>query len=112
LERMRRETGAQFAMVGRGALADPWVFSGHAATVREAAEFLLEYAQVLAELHGAKLAGRAARVKQLLRYWTAADLLGPDRASWLRESDPARLFERLGAAGGLEPRTSSSPSPA
>lgn len=102
LERMRSETGAKYAMVGRGALADPWIFSGHRATRREAGEFLLEYAQVLRDRHGAKLAGRAARVKQLLRYWTAADLLGPDRTSWLREADPARLFERLAQAAGLE----------
>ncbi|HUR29495.1 MAG TPA: tRNA-dihydrouridine synthase family protein [Planctomycetota bacterium] len=108
LERMRRETGAQYAMVGRGALADPWVFSGHRASAREAAEFLLEYAEILRERHGAKLGGRAARVKQLLRYWTAGDLLGPDRAAWLRESDPARLFARLWAAGGLEERAASS----
>jgi tRNA-dihydrouridine synthase C len=101
LERMRRETGAAFAMVGRGALADPWVFSGHKATRAEAAEFLLEYAAILREQHGAKLSGCAARVKQLLRYWTAADLLGPDRRSWLQESDPALLFERLRTAGGL-----------
>src|SRR5687768_9794516 len=43
LERLRNETGARYAMVGRGALADPWVFSGHRATPAEAAGFLLEY---------------------------------------------------------------------
>lgn len=108
LERMRSETGAAFAMVGRGALADPWIFSGHRATAAQAAGFLLEYAGILRDEHGARLSGRAARVKQLLRYWTAGDLLGPDRRSWLQESDPARLFERLGAAGGLDPLASSS----
>ena len=101
LERMRRETGARYAMVGRGALADPWIFGGRAPTRREAAEFLLGYAGVLRERHGARPSGTAARVKQLLRYWTAADLLGPDRASWLREEDPERLFVRLRAAGGV-----------
>jgi tRNA-dihydrouridine synthase C len=101
LERMRSETGARYAMVGRGALADPWVFSGHVASPREAAEFLLEYAEVLRVRHAARPSGRAARVKQLLRYWTAGGLLGAERSSWLRESDPARLFERLSAAGGL-----------
>jgi len=109
LERMRRETGAAFAMVGRGALADPWIFSGHRATAAEAAAFLLEYAEILRVEHAARAAGRAARVKQLLRYWTAGDLLGPDRRSWLQESDPTRLFERLSAAGGLDPLLSSSP---
>lgn len=99
LERMRSETGASFAMVGRGALADPWVFSGHAASPAEAAGFLLEYARRLMERHGAKRSGAAARVKQLLRYWTAADLLGADRKSWLQEADSERLFARLRAAG-------------
>ncbi len=104
LERMRSETGARYAMVGRGALADPWVFCGHAATRAQASGFLLEYARILELRHGAKLAGRAARVKQLLRYWTAADLLGPERNSWLREENPARLFARICEAGGLDPR--------
>lgn len=108
LERMRQETGAAFAMVGRGALADPWIFSGKRASAAEAAGFLLEYAGILRDEHGARASGRAARVKQLLRYWTAGDLLGPDRRSWLQEADPARLFERLCAAGGLDPLANSS----
>lgn len=101
LERMRAETGARYAMVGRGALADPWIFDGRKPTRTEAAGFLLGYAASLRERHGARPAGAAARVKQLLRFWTAADLLGEDRASWLREEDPARLFARLREAGGI-----------
>lgn len=94
LERMRRETGAAFAMVGRGALADPWVFSGRAASGRESAEFLLEYAERLQRI-GASVAGSVARVKQLLAHWTAGDLVGADRAGWMREKDAERLLERL-----------------
>jgi hypothetical protein len=51
-------------------------------------------------------AGRAGRVKQLLQHWSAGDLLGGDRAGWLKERDPERLFARLAAAaeaGAPEP---------
>ncbi|MBM3978124.1 MAG: tRNA-dihydrouridine synthase family protein, partial [Planctomycetes bacterium] len=50
LERMRRETGAAFAMVGRAALGDPWVFGPRRATRAEAARFLLDYFERLIEL--------------------------------------------------------------
>lgn len=104
LERMRRETGAAYAMVGRGALADPWVFSGRAVDAREAAEFLLEYADRL-QRSGASVAGSVARVKQLLSHWTAGDLTGADRASWMREKDAERVLERLRAHAASLART-------
>jgi len=40
-------------------------------------------------------AGRAGRVKQLLQHWVAGDLVGDERASWLKERDPERLLARL-----------------
>jgi tRNA-dihydrouridine synthase len=112
-ERMRKETGCALAMVGRGALADPWIFRGDAVTAEEAAAFLLEYAARLLEGRpaspGGAISPRAAisprgaishrgaagRVKQLLRYWTAGGLVDSDRESWMREADPERLFARL-----------------
>jgi tRNA-dihydrouridine synthase len=99
LERMRRETGARFAMVGRGALADPWIFSGRRVSRGEAARFLVEYADTMRERRQFPGRGVVARIKQLLRHWTAGGLV-PDpaaRAEYLREPDGDALLARLGA---------------
>ena len=97
LVRMRAETGAAFAMVGRGALADPWIFSGHAPTPAEGVRFLLDYAAAMRLRGGLSTRGVAARLKQLLRFWTAAGLV-PDadtRRSWLRDPDPEQRLRDL-----------------
>lgn len=101
-ERMRRETGCAFAMAGRAALGDPWIFSGYGASRAQAAGFLLEYADRLMTSSTAGLRGAAGRVKQLLRYWTAGDLVGDDRECWMREADPQALFARLRGIAGDE----------
>jgi nifR3 family TIM-barrel protein len=91
LERMRRETGAAFAMAGRGALANPWLFSGREVTRTEAVSFLLDYAAAMRERRELAPRGVAARLKQLLRYWTAGALVSDsDRSEWLRNPDPER----------------------
>jgi tRNA-dihydrouridine synthase B len=95
--RMREETGARFAMVGRGALADPWIFSEREVTRGEAARFLVEYSDTMRARRGLSIGGAAARVKQLLRYWTAGGLV-PDavtRKEWLRTRDAEILLARL-----------------
>jgi tRNA-dihydrouridine synthase C len=92
LVRLRRETGAAFAMAGRGALADPWIFAGRDVTRAEAVRFLLDYADAMRGRGGLGPRGVAARLKQLLRYWTAGGLI-PDaarRTEWLRDPDPER----------------------
>jgi tRNA-dihydrouridine synthase len=97
LERLRNETGARFAMVGRGALADPWIFSGRRVSRGEAARFLVEYADTMQARLDLRPRGIVARVKQLLRYWTAGGLVADDgaRMQWLREQDGDALMGRL-----------------
>ena len=100
LARMCSATGARFAMVGRGALADPWIFSGRRVEGSLAARFLLDYADAMHERGGLEPRGVAARIKQLLRHWTAGGLV-PDpaaRAELLRERDGGALLARLQGA--------------
>jgi tRNA-dihydrouridine synthase C len=96
---MRDSTGCRAVMIGHGALVDPWVFSGGLPPLRarEAAGFLREYALALQHSGGATPRGTVARVKQLVRVWTAGGLFARDRAAWLGETDPRRFLERLDA---------------
>jgi len=95
LLRMRNETGCALVMVGRGALVDPWIFSGVRATGLEASEFLRAYADAMLARSRTGASGAARRLKQLFHHFAAGGLIAPDRASWLAERDPERLLARL-----------------
>ena len=90
-------------MVGRGALADPWIFSGHRASLAEAARFFLDYAAAMIA-QGFEPRRWQARLKQLLTHWCAGGLAGPlgseERTRWLRIQAEDELLERLRASAG------------
>ncbi|QDU69451.1 tRNA-dihydrouridine synthase family protein [Engelhardtia mirabilis] len=99
LSRLLVETGCTYAMVGRAALADPWVFAGVEVDRARAAAFLIEYAALLAASGTAKTPkGVCGRLKQLLVHWTAGDLVGDERTEWLRIVELDEMLGRLEAA--------------
>jgi tRNA-dihydrouridine synthase len=88
LERIRRETGCKYAMVGRAALGDPWIFSGRKVTTSEAGRFLHEYAEALRTRRNFSPNGVAGRVKRLLSFWTAGRLFRSKAEKTRRLSEP------------------------
>ncbi|MCC7169290.1 MAG: tRNA-dihydrouridine synthase family protein [Planctomycetes bacterium] len=100
IERMRMRTGAAFAMIGRGALRDPWIFCGREVDFDTARAFLAEYFDTLVTRGSFAPAGALARSKQLVHYFRAGGVvesLGGPKA-WLAETDPTRFRARLAVA--------------
>lgn len=101
--RMMRETGCDLVMIGRGAVANPFVFREFAgrpaATAREAAEFAIRYADAIQPDTAAH--HRLGRIKMLVRYWRAGGLFDgreDERARLLRAEDAGAIrafFERV-----------------
>ena len=51
-EKMKKETGCNFVMIARGALGNPWVFSGKVPTKDEIKDQILEHLQLIVEYKG------------------------------------------------------------
>lgn len=77
IDRMVKETGCDGVMIGRGALANPWIFACYhgrpAPSPKEAADFALRYTDAIEREYGANRA--FAKLKQLLRYYTAGGII-------------------------------------
>ena len=102
--RMHAETGCDGVMIGRAALADPWIFSqvqgGAAPTPALAARFALAYAASVAAGGGAHAS--LIKLKQLIRYFSAGGIFAgreEERRRLLRLPDLAQLLSWFTALG-------------
>ncbi|HYE04596.1 MAG TPA: tRNA-dihydrouridine synthase family protein [Planctomycetota bacterium] len=94
--RLMRESGCDAVMIGRAALADPWIFraamGGPQADAGEARAFACGYIDALAAEYGERTA--LARGKQLARWYRAGGLFAG------REDERARVL-RLDSVGAV-----------
>jgi tRNA-dihydrouridine synthase len=98
IARMRAETGCRYVMIGRAALANPWIFSGYNATRAEAFRFVRRYMQVMEERSAVARRHFSGRVKQLISFLHPNFLAEDERAALLHEQDVEVLVAKIEAA--------------
>ncbi len=104
--RLMNESGCDAVMVGRGALADPWlpgcILGGPAPTAAQATQVARLYHDRLAAVAGLRVAG--ARLKQMIKWYRAGDLFAadPQQRTVLLRGDPAQILAWLAGRGELQ----------
>ena len=106
--RLRTETGVDAVMIGRAALADPFIFraaaGGAPPTVAEAVAWALRYLDALG--------GGGPKAKQLMRYWSCAGMLDETTRNALLRGPADAIRPWFAAqAGGNETVNTVSPPP-
>ncbi len=93
---MCNKVGCDFVMIGRAALANPWVFSGYEASTQEAAAFVLGYGKMMLK-RGTHPKNALSRLKQMIRFWQVGDLVlnEDDRKTWLKTKRLEDFHHRL-----------------
>jgi tRNA-dihydrouridine synthase C len=100
-EALCRATGCDLVMIGRGALADPWIaarsLGAPPASAAQAVAFAADYHARAAAARGPGVA--LSKLKQLVRWYTAGDLFVGDetgRNGLLRLTDAGAILHQLG----------------
>lgn len=95
--RMQRETGCAAVMIGRAAMANPWIFSGRdGATLAERVELALEQLQLMADYKGERVGVLETR-KHLALYFKSLPRASELRQQLLTTTTLAGLADLLAA---------------
>ena len=95
--RMQRETGCAAVMIGRAAMANPWIFSGRdGATLSERVELALEQLQLMADYKGERVGVLETR-KHLALYFKSLPRTSELRQQLLTTTPLAGLADLLAA---------------